>query len=196
MKGRQIDLLPASINKDSARLIYPAFSMHTILDNNKIEFELGLVGKERLFQETIKNLASINGLSSIIHYNDNANCLRNKMHAENWRDEKWLVSETYQCIKMSDSFYNIIIYNQLEIKERISYSAAPMNDLSDIASLLLVFKNKKIVYSKKFRYAKPVKSKEQKQAEKNNTYPYFKDDQIRYVLEKVTEDLFKRIQPK
>ncbi len=193
MRGKQIDMLPVSIDKDSVRNIYTAFSMHQISDKNKKEYSFRLVNKERVFHETLQKLILLNGLSSIVLLDDNASCIRNKMHAENWREEKWLKDSTYQCINMNDSFYNILLYSELETIERISYSAAPMNDLSDIASLLLVFKNKKIVYSKKFRYAKSVKRSEEKQAEKDNDFPFFKDDQIKHVVQKITEDLFKRI---
>lgn len=195
LKNRQIDLFPVFIDSDSVKILPPAFSIHDVSDRNELNYSLNLPNKEEIFRKKIQDLLLSNSVN-FAFYSTSPECLRNKMHIQNWRDDKWFNPETYDCISKNDSFYTVLFFNQLEIVERISYGAVPMADHSDITTLLLVFKKKKIVYVRNFRFAKRLTNKEQMGFEEHiNVYPYFKTEQIHHVLEKVTEDLFKRIKP-
>ena len=174
----------------------PAFSMNTISDSYKVEYTLNLPAKEKVFIEEIKRQLKLYNLDSVQEFYGVSNCVRNKMHIENFDSEVWYQPETYSCMNFYTHFYNVIFFTRMQTVEMISYSAAPMNDHSEIISLVLVFKDNVLLYSKNFRYDKPLKRKEQKAYETTNAYPFFKEDQIKHVVQKVTEDLFKRIKPK
>lgn len=194
-KNREVDLLPPTINADSVRIMTPIFSGHRVSDAYKVENQINMPQKEDFFINEVKRQLDIHRLHGLRNFYGSSYCMKNKMHIENFNADNWYVPKTYRCLKLSDSLYNIIFSVRMESFEMISYSASPMNDHSDIVALVLIFKNGILYYTKSFRYGKPLTRKEQKALENGKTYPFFKDNQIKYVVEKVTEDLFKRIKP-
>jgi len=195
-KQREVDLLPPTMSADSVRIMPPIFSGHRVSDAYEVEYQINLPQREDFFINEVKRQLEIQGLDGLRSFYGNSLCMKNKMHIENFDSDIWYTPETYRCLKLNDSLYNIIFSVRMESVEMISYSAAPMNDRSNVFCQILIFKNKKLFYAKNYRYGKSLKRKEQKALENGKDYPFFKDDQIKYVIEKVTEDLFKRIKTK
>jgi len=195
-KNRQINLLSKNISADSIRIIDPAFSGYSVL-GNKIEWSFPVfIGKQNIFKNHLIHLLDSQNIVLRDNFLISSNCLTNKIHAENWYDEKWDSAITYKCLRTDSTYYNLLFYNRFDVYESAGYSTISQNNFSDISSLIIVFYKSRIIYSRNFRYLKRLTNKEQKAFEKTNAYPFFKDDQIKYVVQKVTEDLFKRIQPK
>jgi len=195
-KSRQVDFLPKLIASDSIRIINPAFSGYSV-SGNRIELAFPVfIGKQNVFKNQFINLLDSKNIALPDNFIVISDCLTNKIHAENWRDEKWDSVITYSCLKTDSLFYNVLFYNRFDVYEPGGYSTIPQNKYSDMYSLLIIFHRSKIVYSRNFRYLKRLSNKEQKAMENGKDYPFFKDNQIKYIVERVTEDLFNRIKAK
>ena len=193
-KNSQVDLLPNYISTDSIRIINPALSIHSVL-GGRIEWPLPLsITKQNIFKIQLLHLLDSQKIILRDNFLISGDCLTNKINAENWTDYTWNLANAYKCLKIDPKLYTIFLYNILEIWE--IGGSTPANLRSHIHTFVKVFYNNRILYSRSYRYTKPLTNKEQKAFEKTNAYPFFKDDQIKYVVQKVTEDLFKRIQPK
>lgn len=114
------------------------------------------------------------------------------MNPENWRDDKWTLFETYRCLKIDSLLYTILFYNRFDIIQPIDFSNSLRNS-TNLHTHLFVFHGNRIVYTRSFRYSMVISHREHKLSRSRNIYPYFSDNQVKYVVEKVTEDLFKRI---
>lgn len=192
-KHREVDLLLPTIDADSVRIMTPVFSGHRVSDAYKVEYQINIPQREDFFINELKRQLEIYGLSGLQKFYGSSLCMKNKIHIENFDADNWYSPETYRCLKLNDSLYNIIFSFRMESVEMISYSASPMNDRSNVYGQIIVFKNKKLLYVKNYRYGKSLNRIEQKALENGKSYPFFKDDQIKYVVEKLTEDLFKRV---
>ena len=192
-KNNQVDLLPNYISTDSIRIINPALSIHSVL-GGRIEWPLPLsITKQNVFKIQLLHLLDSQKIILRDNFLISGDCLTNKIHVENWTDYTWNLANAYKCLKIDPKLYTIFLYNMLEIWESQTNNT---NYNSEIRSCIKVFYRNRIIYSRCYLYKKPLTNKEQKAFEKTNAYPFFKDDQIKYVVQKVTEDLFKRIQPK
>ncbi len=195
-KNKQVDLLPEFIPVDSTSLISPAFSGYSIA-GNKIEWNFPIsVSKQNIFKKQLVHLLDSQEIKIKDIFSISGECLTNKINAENWREEKWDSVNSYHCLQNDYRMYTVFLYNMFETRELSGHSTIPQNLRSEIHSIIRVFYQNRIVYSRNFRHSIKLTNKEQKAFETTNAYPFFHDDQIKHVVFKITEDLFKRIKTK
>jgi hypothetical protein len=191
LKSRQIDLLPLVIQKDSIVFLPPAFSMHNIDDRFRVQRPIISFGKTDSFRLILNRKLSTHNLK--IDTSIQTGCLTNKLTSNNWRDSVWYTSKPYRCVKLKPDVYNVLIYSQMDIRDGVKYNAAP-DPGSLIQSLLIVFKDNQIVYTRQYYSIIGVDNDLYDKIVEDTKYaPFFPNHQIELVLNKVTEDLFKRI---
>lgn len=192
-KEMQVDLLPEFISSDSISVLEPAFSGHLSSSYDDIGVALPVLsGKQNVFKSEVEQLLHAKYLDIRSIFVKSSNCLQYKMNPENWRDDKWTLFETYRCLKIDSLLYTILFYNRFDIIQPIDFSNSLRNS-TNLHTHLFVFHRNRIVYTRSFRYSMVISHREHKLSRSRNIYPYFSDNQVKYVVEKVTEDLFKRI---
>ena len=182
-----------SISKDSVIFLEPGFSMWRYGGDFNFNFPQESFGRKDtvifFLTSTLIDKLKLN----LTGYDKASNCLHNVFTSDNIRKKQkdLLDFRNYECIKMRSDLYYVYFFFSLDIYE----ASMAMSDENDVINAnALIFKDGEIIYSHHIRNKKISKpSNFPRNSIDRKDFPHFTNEQIQIAVNKITEDLMKKI---
>ena len=189
-KDRFIDKLGA-IPRDSIIIIAPVLSMWRFSGNRDFNFPSIERGRPDTVRKFLKQVFLQKNLDSSMYFKIDASCIRHKLNSANFHDKPINEPAFYKCLKIDSSFYNIFFYFSLDVTEVAGGSS---EEFSNIDSYILILKNGQILYYKHYNSRRrSLRKNFPRGSIDRKEFPHFTNEQIKLVVNKITEDLMKKI---
>lgn len=184
---------PVGVSIDSIIFLEPGFSMWSFSGNFDFNFPIKSYGRtdtmKRFLTKALTNTLSTDSMK----YDNSSNCIRHVFNSDNLRkkEKDLLQLSNYRCMKMKDDFFYVYFFFNMDVYE---VGDGMSTEYDVIRANALIFKNGELLYSNQLRNRKLSKrSNFPRGSIDRKEFPHFTNEQIKLVVDKITEDLLKKI---
>lgn len=189
-KEKFIDKL-SEIPKDSILILDPVISMWRFSGNRDFNFPSVLGGRPDTVRKYLKQIFLRNSLDSNILFINDVSCIRPKLNSSNLGNRAITDSEFYKCLKIDSLFYNVFLYFSLDVTE---VAAGSSEEFSNINAFIVILNYGQITYYKHFySRRRSLRTNFPRNSVDRKEFPHFTSEQIKLVVDKITDDLMKKI---